>query len=98
MNLRIIKDVFTRLIALFVSSALGVITGTGVITAFTDKVDIPIWFQALQAGGAAVALVAYDLSKSLNDGKLTAAEVDAAFGIKEGSRKDAVEPVEDQVL
>ena len=98
MNFKIIKDVITRLIALFVSSALGVITGTGVISAFTDKVNVPIWFQALQAGGAAVALVAYDLSKSLNDGKLTAAEVDKAFGIKEESRNAVAEPVEDQVL
>lgn len=87
MNLAILKDVATRLIALFISSALGIITGTGVIEAFTDKVNVPIWFQALQAGGAAVALVVYDLSKSLSDGKLTSAEVDKAFGVKDGSRK-----------
>lgn len=87
MNLAILKDVATRLVALFISSALGIITGTGVIEAFTDKVNVPIWFQALQAGGAAVALVVYDLSKSLSDGKLTSAEVDKAFGLKDGSRK-----------
>lgn len=87
MNLAILKDVATRLVALFISSALGIITGTGVIEAFTDKVNVPIWFQALQAGGAAVALVVYDLSKSLSDGKLTSAEVDKAFGVKDGSRK-----------
>lgn len=87
MNLAILKDVATRLIALFISSALGIITGTGVIEAFTDKVNVPIWFQALQAGGAAVALVVYDLSKSLSDGKLTSVEVDKAFGVKDGSRK-----------
>jgi hypothetical protein len=81
MNLSIAKDVATRLLALFISSALGIITGTGVIDAFTDQVSVPLWFQALQAGGAAVALVVYDLSKSLNDGKLTKAEVDKAFGI-----------------
>jgi hypothetical protein len=40
-----------------------------------------MWFQALQAGGAAVALVVYDLSKALNDGKLTKEEVDKAFGV-----------------
>jgi hypothetical protein len=81
MNILVIKDVATRLIALFISSALGIITGTGVIQAFTDRVDVPMWFQALQAGGAAVALVVYDLSKSLNDGKLTKDEVDKAFGV-----------------
>jgi hypothetical protein len=81
MNILIVKDVATRLIALFISSVLGIITGTGVIQAFTDKVSVPLWFQALQAGGAAVALVVYDLSKSLDDGKLTKAEVDKAFGV-----------------
>lgn len=81
MNILVIKDVATRLIALFISSALGIITGTGVIQAFTDRVNVPMWFQALQAGGAAVALVVYDLSKSLNDGKLTKDEVDKAFGV-----------------
>ena len=81
MNMQVVKDVATRLVALFVSSSLGIITGTGVIQAFTDKVDIPMWFQALQAGGAAVALVVYDLSKSLSDGKLTKDEIDKAFGV-----------------
>jgi hypothetical protein len=81
MNMQVVKDVATRLVALFVSSSLGIITGTGVIQAFTDKVNIPMWFQALQAGGAAVALVVYDLSKSLTDGKLTKDEIDKAFGV-----------------
>lgn len=81
MNVSIVKDVAIRLFALFVSSALGIITGTGVLDAVTDNVSVPIWFQALQAGAAAVALVVYDLAKSLSDGKLTKAEVDAAFGI-----------------
>jgi hypothetical protein len=88
MNINVFKDVATRLIALFVSSALGIITGTGVIQAFTDKVDVPMWFQALQAGGAAVALVVYDLSKSMSDGKLTKDEIDKAFGV-DRSKHDA---------
>lgn len=88
MNTQVIKDVAVRLAALFVSSALGIITGTGVIGAFTDKVSIPIWFQALQAGGAAVALVVYDLSKALSDGKLEMSEVDGAFGV-DRSKHDA---------
>jgi hypothetical protein len=81
MNVLVIKDVATRLVALFISSALGIITGTGVIDAVSDSVSVPLWFQALQAGGAAVALVVYDLSKSLTDGKLTKSEIDEAFGI-----------------
>jgi hypothetical protein len=47
-----------------------------------------MWFQALQAGGAAVALVVYDLSKSMSDGKLTKDEVDKAFGV-DRSKHDA---------
>lgn len=81
MNIQVAKDVAVRLIALFISSALGIITGTGVIQAVVDNVSVPMWFQALQAGGAAVALVVYDLSKSLTDGKLTKDEVDKAFGV-----------------
>lgn len=82
MNLNVIKDVATRLIALFVSSALGIITGSSVIDAFATNVSVPLWYKALQAGGAAIALVVYDLAKSLNDGKLELHEVDKAFGIK----------------
>lgn len=80
MNMNVLKDVAVRLAALFVSSALGIITGSSVIQAFTET-SVPVWFQALQAGGAAVALVVYDLAKALSDGKLTKAEIDEAFGI-----------------
>lgn len=90
MNTKVIKDVATRLVALFISSALGIITGTGVIDAVSDSVSVPLWFQALQAGGAAVALVVYDLSKSLTDGKLTKDEIDAAFGIDRTKHNDGV--------
>jgi hypothetical protein len=90
MNAKVIKDVATRLVALFISSALGIITGTGVIDAFSDSVSVPLWFQALQAGGAAVALVVYDLSKSLTDGKLTKDEIDSAFGIDRSKHDDSI--------
>ena len=90
MNAKVIKDVATRLVALFISSALGIITGTGVIDAFSDSVSVPLWFQALQAGGAAVALVVYDLSNCLTDGKLTKDEIDSAFGIDRSKHDDAI--------
>jgi sensor domain CHASE-containing protein len=90
MNMNVIKDVSVRLVALFVSSALGIITGSSVIQAFTET-SVPLWFQALQAGGAAVALVVYDLAKALNDGKLTQEEVDAAFGIDRSKHGDDAE-------
>lgn len=85
MKLSIIKDVAVRIAALFVTSALGIITGSSVIQSFST-VTVPVWFQALQAGGASVAMVVFELAKSLQDGKLTKDEVDKAFGIKEGSR------------
>jgi len=88
MNIQVVKDVSTRLIALFVSSSLGIITGSSVIDAFAKDISVPLWYKALQAGGAAVALVVYDLSKSLSDGKLSKEEVDAAFGV-DRSKHDA---------
>jgi hypothetical protein len=88
MNIQVVKDVATRLIALFVSSSLGIITGSSVIDAFAQDISVPLWYKALQAGGAAVALVVYDLSKALGDGKLTKEEVDAAFGV-DRSKHDA---------
>lgn len=89
MNIQVAKDVAVRLVALFISSALGIITGTGVIQAVVDDVSVPMWFQALQAGGAAVALVVYDLAKFLNDGKLTRDEVDKAFGVDRSKHNGA---------
>lgn len=89
MNMQVAKDVAVRLVALFISSALGIITGTGVIQAVVDDVSVPMWFQALQAGGAAVALVVYDLAKFLNDGKLTRDEVDKAFGVDRSKHNGA---------
>ena len=88
MNIQVVKDVSTRLVALFVSSSLGIITGSSVIDAFAKHISVPLWYKALQAGGAAVALVVYDLSKALSDGKLTKDEVDAAFGV-DRSKHDA---------
>jgi len=87
MNMQIVKDVAVRIVALFVTSALGIITGSSVLSAFSD-VTVPVWFQALQAGGASVAMVVFELAKSLQDGKLTKGEIDVAFGIKDGSRSD----------
>lgn len=86
MNMAIIKDVAVRIVALFVTSSLGIITGSSVLQSFSE-VSVPVWFQALQAGAAAVAMVVFELAKALQDGKLTKEEVDIAFGIKAESRK-----------
>ena len=81
MNLKVAKDVAVRITALFVTSALGIITVSSVLQGVTD-VTVPVWFQALQAGASAVATVVYQLAKAMTDGDgLTKAEVDQAFGI-----------------
>lgn len=76
-----VAHIFTRMIAVFVISALGVL-GAGAIAG----VDV---FQALaMAGLLGVARVLEDLAKSyLHDGKLTQAEINAAFR-KEHSRAE----------
>lgn len=81
MNMKVAKDVVVRITALFITSALGIITGSSVLQGFTD-VTVPVWFQALQAGASAVATVVYQLAKAMTDGDgLTKDEVDRAFGI-----------------
>ena len=66
-------NVFMRIVATFVASALGVI-GAGAIG------GVPIWTAALMGGILAVAKVVELLSLAfLEDGKLTKNEINAAF-------------------
>ena len=68
-----------RIIATFVASALGVV-GAGSVASGISGVEIPIWFSAVMGGILAVAKVVELLSLAfLEDGKLTRAEIDAAF-------------------
>ena len=72
-------NVFMRIIATFVASALGVV-GAGSVASGISGVEIPIWFSAVMGGILAVAKVVELLSLAfLEDGKLTRAEIDAAF-------------------
>jgi hypothetical protein len=72
-------NVVMRVIATFVASALGVI-GAGSVAGQVSGVSIPIWFSAVMGGIMAVAKVVELLSLAfLEDGKLTRAEIDAAF-------------------
>jgi len=67
------KDIFLRIIAVFVLDALGTIGGASIfgINALT---------AASVAGILAVSIVFQDLARAfLKDGRLTKAEVDAAF-------------------
>ena len=63
-----------RIVALFLSSALGIITGSAIIG------GIPIWKSAALAGFTAVASVTEKLARASVDGTLTKQEIDEAFG------------------
>ena len=83
MSLSIIKDVLGRMIALFITSAAGVVTGAAVFAP-----DVSVATSCLLAGSAAVVQVLQKLAAASLDGNLTKDEVDAAFGIKPGSRNN----------
>lgn len=71
--MKLFGNVIMRIVATFVASALGVI-GAGAIG------GIPIWSAAVMGGILAVAKVVELLSLAfLEDGKLTKAEINAAF-------------------
>jgi hypothetical protein len=69
------QDIAGRIIALFLTNALGVITGAAVIAP-----DLEVWKSACIAGAVSVFKVAESLAKSSIDGVLTKDEIDAAFG------------------
>jgi len=70
------KNILSRIVALFLSSALAIITGSAIIG------GIPLWKSAALAGFTAVASVVEKLAKASVDGTLTKAEIDEAFGGK----------------
>jgi hypothetical protein len=69
------QDVAGRIVALFLTNALGVITGASVIAP-----ELEIWKAAALAGAVSVFKVVESLARASVDGKLTADEIDAAFG------------------
>jgi hypothetical protein len=77
--MKLFGNVFLRVIATFVASALGVI-GAGSVAGSVSGIDIPIWFSAIMGGIMAVAKVVELLSLAfLEDGKLSRDEINAAF-------------------
>ncbi len=77
--MNLLGNVIMRIVATFVASALGVI-GAGSVAGQVSGLDIPIWFSATMGGIMAVAKVVELLSLAfLEDGKLSRAEIDAAF-------------------
>jgi len=69
------KDIAGRIVALFLTNALGVVTGAAIIAP-----DLEVWKSACIAGAVSVFKVAEALAKSSIDGVLTRDEIDAAFG------------------
>lgn len=76
------KDIGGRIAALFVSSALGIITGSAIIAP-----ELEVWKSAALAGFVAVAGVVEKLAKASIDGKLTKEEIDNAFALRDSSPK-----------
>jgi hypothetical protein len=76
------KNIGGRITALFISSALGIITGSAIIAP-----ELEVWKSAALAGFVAVAGVVEKLAKASIDGKLTMAEIDDAFMLRDLSRK-----------
>lgn len=87
MSLKVMKDVAGRMVALFLVSSLGIITGSSVINAVNPEQSMPLWYAAALAGFTAVANVLTKLAQASLDGKLTAEEVDEAFGVKTATRE-----------
>jgi hypothetical protein len=68
-------DIGGRILALFLTNALGVITGAALVAP-----EIEIWESALIAGAVSVFKVVESLARASIDGELSAEEIDAAFG------------------
>jgi hypothetical protein len=69
------KDIAGRIVALFLTNALGVVTGAAVIAP-----DLEVWKSALIAGAVSIFKVVEGLAKASIDGVLTKDEIDSAFG------------------
>ena len=70
-----VQDVAGRIVALFLTNALGVVTGAAVIAP-----DLEVWKSALIAGAVSIFKVTESLARASIDGVLTKDEIDKAFG------------------
>lgn len=87
MSLKIAKDVVGRIIALFLVSSLGIITGSSIINSVNPEVAMPLWYAAALAGFTAVADVVSKMARFALDGTITKEDVDLAFGVKAETRE-----------
>ncbi len=106
MSLKIAKDVVGRIVALFLVSSLGIITGSSVINAINPEQTMPLWYAAALAGFTACADVISKMARLALDGSITKEDVDVAFGVKAETRaavdaskvETAEAPSDEQVL
>jgi hypothetical protein len=87
MSLKIAKDIANRVVALFLVSSLGIITGSSVINAINPEQSMPLWYAAALAGFTAVADVISKLARASLDGNISKEDVDLAFGVKAETRE-----------
>jgi hypothetical protein len=87
MSLKIAKDVAGRIVALFLVSSLGIITGSSIINSVNPEVAMPLWYAAALAGFTAVADVVSKMARLALDGSITKEDVDLAFGVKTETRE-----------
>lgn len=81
MSARKLKQIGTRIVAVFSASGLGVV-GAGTLA------GVQLWQAVLMAGIGGVATVVEGLSRAyLDDGKLTDAEIDDVFNAVDKKRK-----------
>lgn len=83
MNLSILKDVIGRMVALFLTSAAGVVTGAAALAP-----ELTIAKSCAIAGVSACIVVLQKLAAASLDGNLSREDVDSAFGIKPESRNN----------
>lgn len=75
--MKLAKDIAGRMLALFIASATGVITGSAVFAP-----ELEVWKSCALAGASAVAMVAQRLATAALDGSINVEEVNNAFGVK----------------
>ena len=81
MSARKLKQIGTRIVAVFSASGLGVV-GAGTLA------GVQLWQAVLMAGIGGVATVVEGLSRAyLDDGKLTDTEIDEVFNAVDKKRK-----------
>jgi hypothetical protein len=83
MRMQSIKQIVTRILAVFAASGLSVI-GAGAIA------GVELWKAVMMAGVAGVATVIEGLARAyMDDGKLTAAEINQVFNKVDKKSKTA---------